>query len=178
MKPVIITLIVEFVKTVVDEIRAARERRKAKREAAKKKKEKKKEAKPKRKPFVWIAPKPKKLDENPYLSPLEIIKTRNTYIAISSTDPEQELTEPNDPVYCRIKMTPGMWKIKEKTIENANAISFPIATVDWKKSRYVAVTASSTITDVLLYNSLATSFEIQSGANLRFEIGDLKFKIT
>jgi len=41
MKPVIITLIVEFVKTVVDEIRAARERRKAKREAAKKKKKKK-----------------------------------------------------------------------------------------------------------------------------------------
>ena len=99
------------------------------------------------------------------------------YVGISTADPGDSgagLTEPSGGGYARRQTMSADWNAAaDGLLDNANTITFNVATGDWGTVTHFALFDAATAGNMLVHGALAQAKVIANGDTLQFVAGDL-----
>ena len=99
------------------------------------------------------------------------------YVGISTADPGDSgagLTEPSGGGYARRQTMSADWNAAaDGLLDNANTITFNVATGDWGTLTHFALFDAATAGNMLAHGALAQAKVIANGDTLQFVTGDL-----
>ena len=105
----------------------------------------------------------------------------HNYIGLCIGNPRDdgsELKEPKDKAYRRLKIIPSDWNDAENgRIDNAEEISFAMATESWGKITHFAVFDSATAGNMLAYGKLVFHVYVHRTDIVKFLPGNLKIQL-
>lgn len=99
------------------------------------------------------------------------------YVALSKADPGEDgsgIDEPSGGSYARVTTGAASWNLASgDTVDNAAAVTFPEATLDWGVITHFALFDALAAGNMLAYGALAASKTVVSGQTPEFAIGAL-----
>ena len=99
------------------------------------------------------------------------------YVGISTADPGDSgagLTEPSGGGYARRQTMSADWNAAaDGLLDNANTITFNVATGDWGTVTHFGLFDAATAGNMLVHGALAQAKVIANGDTLQFVAGDL-----
>jgi len=99
------------------------------------------------------------------------------YVGVSTADPGDSgagLTEPSGGGYARRQTMSTDWNAAaDGLLDNANTITFNVATGDWGTVTHFALFDAATAGNMLVHGALAQAKVITNGDTLQFVAGDL-----